>query len=85
MTTFLGICVDYNEAKGILNISNEPLIDGSLWRFGLADADLNPTLVASGMRIELDKFGKSLTGPYSELVGVLLYLANTYDRTFHSQ
>lgn len=60
-----------------MKIFYEPLFDESLRRIRLADANSVPTPVASGMRIELDESRKSFTGPYSESVGVLLYLSNT--------
>lgn len=69
--------MDYNEKAGNLNILNEPLIDGSLLRFRLPDANLVPTQVATSMGIELYESGESFTGPYSEFMAVLLYLAIT--------
>lgn len=57
MIKFLGMCVDYNEAKRIFKISNAPIIDGSLQRFVLTDASPVPTPEASGMCIELDESG----------------------------
>lgn len=39
VTKFVGMCVDYNEAKLTLNISYAPLIHGSLRSFGLADVN----------------------------------------------
>lgn len=39
VTELPGMCVDCDEVKGIINISNAPLIDGSLRRFVLKDAN----------------------------------------------
>lgn len=70
VTKLFGIGVDDNEAKGILKISNAPLIDESLQRFGLAaDSNSVPTQVTRRMRIDLDESEKSFTEPYLELVG----------------
>lgn len=73
----LGICVAYKQELRYLKISNYPLIDASLRRLGFIDANTVHIPVASGVRIERDEIGEQFDVPYSELVGVLLYLARS--------
>lgn len=76
-TKLLGIFVDHDASDGSLQISNKPLISSTLQRLGMEDTKSVITPVASGVREELDVDGEPCEGPYSELVGVLPYLAST--------
>lgn len=53
------------------------MIDSTVTRFELLDAEAIPTPIARGVRIELDEEGEPFEWPYSKVVDVLLYLANT--------
>lgn len=77
MTKFLRIYMDYDRDQGLLQISNCPLLDATLSRFGLTDANAVATSVGSGVRFEQEESGEEFNGPNAQLMGALIYLVST--------
>lgn len=72
---FLGINMDL--VDGNISISNGTLVDSITRRFCMAEAKASSTPVSSGTWIHKNESGPVTDAPYHELVGTLLYLANT--------
>lgn len=75
MKKFLGMCVLRDCAH--LTIFNSRLIESTVTRFGLVDVMRMPTSITSGVQKQVDSEGETFEAPYSQLVDLLLYMANT--------
>lgn len=77
MTKFLSMNVDHDSDTKHMTISHQTVIDTTLRRFAMDNAKSVPNSISSGLHIESDDAGEALESPYSESIGVLLYISNT--------
>lgn len=72
---FMGISI--TQGREGISISNPQLSESIATRLNMAEAKSTTTPIASGSVINKDEDGRRVDAPYQELIGVLLYLANT--------
>ena len=80
ISRLLGLAIDYDRKKGILQLSQAQYIQQSLERYGFNDGHTHPTPLSSGIKLTkadcpqtTDEIDAMKAYPYQSLIGTLMY------------
>lgn len=75
---FLGLAIEHDKEKGVLQISQKQYLLSQLIRFGMGECKAAHTPMEAGLKLEkCSDPSKYTTHPYRELVGCLMYVTVT--------